>query len=500
MSSLGHVSRDRNSASLRRPVRASVQSAPTAAAPKSLRGAFARVGMPRSVWSARSLVSACSALSILSVASSLSLLSVLSIGSTLSVLSLGSTLSVLSVASVDSYMSIGSYGCTRMIFSNCHFEPSATVEVDIRLNESEWDRMAGCSSDDYQRFKKYETASNPCDYQRANCTVRNGDVTRTAFCKVRRKGFSTFRPMAEGPSWKLKFYEDPEYDDKLDLEMGPVGWVPSFKADKVTLNNMAYSTSFSKLTEVEAYDTFHRLSYPAMPTIDHVRIATYRGGERVSSYVGSIVEDVSNDDYFKRLKGSYGTDYWLLEVDNTGLEVKELEGGFEDEIGSDLVEKLLNREVVQGETGGVYALFNATEILLYYLAERLTHNWDGAFLKLVPSNHYILAWLDANSSTTRARLIPKGMDWVFQGCIYEYETADRPYGGLAQRALNEAAGSYESFRAANAALVPYTSASCSEEIGYAAAFFAGSAAAGILLALGLFASRVRGAWSGRGRA
>lgn len=98
----------------------------------SLRVAAAFVDRTLVLWSWRSAAAACSALSVCSLASCLSLLSVLSLGSTLSVLSLGSTLSILSVASVDS-LSLGSYGCTMRVFSNCRFEPSARVQVTIRL-------------------------------------------------------------------------------------------------------------------------------------------------------------------------------------------------------------------------------------------------------------------------------------------------------------------------------------------------------------------------------
>lgn len=415
-----------------------------------------------SIWSCCAVLTCASAFSILSIGSTLSLLS---IGSTLSLLSIGSTLSLLSIGSVASTLSVGSYGCYGKFFSNCHRAGwDGAVALDVRFTAQTWDRMATCDFDGYQRYKKYKTADHPCAYHGATCTYAHGNHTRTIPCKVRRKGFSTFRALDAAPSFKVKFYADAAYASKLDLELGDLGRVPGVVADKATFNNMAYSTSYSGYGEVEAYDTFHRMDYPGMPGATYAQITTYRADVRVNRYVGSVVEDANNDDYFARMAHEYGTNYLLLEVDNTGVEYKTAKGTLKQTVDRKLLAKLLNREEEEGEDG-VLALMQAEEVSKFYAGERLTHNWDGACLRVVPNNFYIVVW-EAADGTHRVRFLPKGMDWVYQGCVYALYTDAHAYCGPVQRLLATNASGVDAVHAAYAERVPYRATTCGQEVGY----------------------------------
>ena len=437
-----------------------------------------RAAFRTSTWS---VLSFCSFLSGSSILAACSGVSVLSVGSALSVLSIGSTLSVLSIGSVDSYLSIGSHGCTMRLFSDCTDRAwNGNISLDIYFEDETWDNMSRCTFYDYQRYKKYETNNNDCAYRPARCVFENfGDGTplKNVSCKARRKGFSTFRDMGDRPSFKVKFYD--ENDDKLDLHMGSVGYVPDLVADKCTFNNMLYSSSYTGHTEVEAYRTYYdRLKYPATPTADYVRISTYRGTHLRDRYVGSIVEDVNNDDYVTRVS-EYGSDWLLMEVDNTGMEYKGAKGTYKDSIPRKLFEKLINREEKEDEAdGGLLHLMNITEVVMFYNGELMTHNWDGASLRPIPNNFYIILW--GNDTDPRARFLPKGMDWVFQGCVYDFFT-DRgsPFAGPVQaaRAVLLGNGSHASrLEMQMETYEKYRSMTCGEEVGQMLLVFLLSAA------------------------
>jgi hypothetical protein len=440
-----------------------------------------------------SVLSACGCFSCCSVLAFASAFSVLSVASVFSTLSVGSTWSLLSVGSVDSVLSVGSYGCYGKVFSNCHRASwDGEVSLDLRFSRDAWERMERCDFDDYQSFKKFETVDDACAHQSATCTYTNvrGAPTRTVPCTARRKGFSTFRAMDDRPSFKVKFYEDAARTVKLDLPLGTLGRAGSVVADKATFNNMAHSTSFTGNTEVEAYDAFHRMDYAGTPGAAYVRIRTYRGDDLVDSYVGSVVEDVNNDDYFKRVR-EYGDDRLLLEVDNTGLEYKDAKGRFKSSIERRLIANLLNRKEVEGETDGPLDMMRRDEVVKLYAAERATHNWDGACLRPMPNNFYVLAWEDANA-TTHVRYVPKGMDWVFQGCVYDWfvHPSRKAYCGPVQRAEHEDPDGFRAAYDAELARVPYRSQTCGEEVGFLILFVACSAiAAAVGLAAGCLIRR-----------
>ena len=281
---------------------------------------------------------------------------------------------------------------------------------------------------------------------------------------MRRKGFSTYRPLPSKPSFKVKFYEDVNFTKKMDLNLGRLGGVESdIVADKATFNNMAYSTSYSGNGEVEAYGTFHEMDYPGMPAASYVQISTYRGAERVSRYVGSVIEDMNNDDHFSRMSHEYGTNYLLVEVDNTGLEYKTASGTFKKSgVDRKLLKVILNREEEEEEDDGPLRFLNHDEMLRFYIGERLTHNWDGACLRLTPNNFYIVVWTSKDGETNM-RFLPKGMDWVFQGCVYDMFAST--YCGPVQSLLHTNATDYESMSKRYTRLVPYRSSTCAEEVG-----------------------------------
>ena len=412
-----------------------------------------------------------------------SALSVLSVGSVLSVLSIGSTLSVLSVASVNSRMSIGSNGCAFKMFADCaNRQPDDGLELDVIIEPDTWDFMAMCDFNDYQRFKTYEPADtvSPCDYRPARCEYRGRNGFKNGRdCKVRRKGFSTWRNMGDGPSLKIKFEKD-ESGSK-DFDFGDVGR-QQFEADKVTINNMGFSDAWNGYDEVDAYDTFYRLQGPRTPIAARIKTRAFRGSDVQWDAVHALVEDVSNDDYFKRI---HADDLLLYEADNRGTEIKDVEGAWEDAtIDGSHLKDLVNRP------SDLHEFMQPDEILSYYVAEKLVHNWDGGLLINQPRNFYLLAE-GSDATNPRVRYVPKGLDWVFQGCIYElYTDGGRPYDGPTQYAIETHPDVLAQLERDAATTVPYASMTCGQEIGIAILIIVVSTAiACLLLACALLSGR-----------
>lgn len=412
----------------------------------------------------------------------LSSLSILSFGSVLSVLSIGSTFSAFSVGSINSFASVGSYGCSFRVFSNCHRPPKDNgLHFDILVEDATWDAMSTCSFEDYQQFKKFTTDDTPCGYKRAKCHYSNNDanISLKLNCKVRRKGFTTFQSMDAMPSFNVKFYDDAWKKD--DVTFGTFDGVV-FTADKIRLNNMAFSNSWSGLTEVHAYDTFRRMGYAYMPVARDITLSTFKGVEQQASYGAALIEVIDNDDYFKRPDVPFGNDYMVFEVDNTGTELKDAEGIFKGNVDTHLLEGILNRDVEDGKTDGVIDHMDRYETLTYYAGERLTRSWDGACLSMIPNNVYIIVWQNETSGRTQIRYMPKGLDRVFQGCEYDAWTSSRQYCGPVQAFLESSSHpSYLDMIDGYNSRVPYTSSTCGGDVGILLGFGAASATLSIVL-------------------
>ena len=409
-------------------------------------------------FSYRSRLAFGSCVSCCALCSCLSALSVLSAGSVLSVLSIGSTTSVLSIASVNSRMSIGSNGCTWRIFANCAQRSDDGLEMDVHIDPDTWEFMKNCTFFDYQRFKTHETTEkSPCDYQSAACVYRGrGGFANSRACTVRRKGFSTWRDIDDAPSLKIKFKKD-EGGSK-DFDFGDVGR-QRLVADKVTINNMRYSNAWNGYDEVDAYDTFYRIQGSHIPIASRITTRAFRGTQLMWQRVHALVEDVSNDDYFKRIGVR---DLLLLEMDNKGTEFKDAEGVWENApVGA--MEEILNRP------SELHDRMDRDEVLGYYVADVITQNWDGALLDPTPVNFYVLV-TGNDTAKPHVRYIPKGLDWVFQGCVYDlYTDGGRPFDGPTQHMMEAHASDLARIREYAATHVPHTSMTCGQEVGIALA-------------------------------
>lgn len=424
-----------------------------------------------------------------------SLLSVLSCGSVLSFLSVGSTLSILSVASVGSVLSIGSRGCHLGFFSDCQGAyPDAEVAFELNFNDDTWRTMSNCSFDDYQKFKKYESASTAqCDYQKAQCKYKNlktGGASVELPCEIRRKGFTSWETLEGTPSFKLKF--------DTDLNLGLLDGVQR-EVDELTLNNMRFSDSWTHNREVEAYDLFRNIGFEHTPVAAHARVQVYRGKRLVRTGRYALIENVNDGSFLKRewARQHPGEEYddggyMLFEADNRGLEFKKGKKNFDDEklatVG--LFETIINRE-------GVLAKYmDEEDTLLFYAGELLTKNWDGACLRYVPNNHYIFV-SRANEEEPKVRFIPKGLDRVWQGCGYEVGVSEGlrvrkrpPYCGPVLKLLDGGAERFETLLREAKTNAQYVSASCSGDVGIGS----GIAFANVLVSLIAFAAARR--WLG----
>lgn len=436
-----------------------------------------------------SFMSLVSALSVLSLFSALSTASIASAGSVLSVLSIGSSLSVLSIGSVRSYMSVGSHACSYRLFADCDAAyPDAAVRFRLDVAPGVWDNMSACSFDDYQRYKRYEPegVAHECDYQRANCSYENLEtgVNFTAECRVRRKGFTTWEEMDDKPSLKLKF------EDTMDFG---VVRNESFAADELTLNNMKYSDSWSGEREVEAYDVFRRIGVAHTPLSAHAEVVLLRGGEEQSTERYALLENINDGGFLKRAWREDHPDdeyddggYMLLEVDNTGLEFKKGKKSMDtDEDASiELFKDLVNRD------GELVSYMDTEQMSLFYIAEELTRSWDGACMRYIPNNHYVLA-TRAEAGPVRVSYLPGGLDRVFQGCNFHLGQSgllssrmEAPYCGpmLAILADEDGAARYEALKTNATQSVDIKSRTCADDALATAMLIGLSAGASLVLA------------------
>jgi len=265
----------------------------------------------------------------------------------------------------------------------------------------------------------------------------------------------------ETPSFNVKFYD--QQWKKTKILLGTFHGI-EFKSDKIRLNNMAYSNSWKQLTEVDAYDTFRRIGYSYMPVATDITLSTYRGSSHQRRYGAALIEIIDNTNYFKRPDVQYGSNYMVLEVDGSGMELKKTNGIFNTSVDTSLLTNVMNRDVEQGESS-IIDYMNHTETLSYYAAERLTRSWDGACLTTIPNNFYVILWQD-DTGNMHVHYMPKGMDRVFHGCSYDFTVTSRQYCGPVQAFLeSNKTPSYDKLFAMYESLNPHKSHTCAQEVG-----------------------------------
>ena len=436
----------------------------------------------RSNWKSKwSVFGAVSTLSFASFCSFGSALSLISCASVLSILSIGSTASILSIGSINSILSIGSNGCTFRYFANCMAPfPEPEVEFSIQIPDEAWKNMSACTFDDYQKSKKHESdKTSHCDYHVATCSFRNMNMTTPISnirCKVRRKGFTTWEDMDRKPSFKLKFETDDGKDDR-DIDMGTIDNILMNEINEVTLNNMKYSDSWSGNREVEAYDLFRNIGFPAMPAAAYAKVTLRKGNHTVNTHTYGMIQNVNDGFYMKQQlwpsqhQTVYDKDkngYILFEVDGRGLELKKSKNYYKNKaLDLDLSKAVINRE------SDILDYMDRDEMSKFFIGELLTKNWDGACLRYIPNNYYI-AVTGNSTDEFKVRYVPKGMDRVFHGCTYEMMSwlmfmggANPPYCGPMQAILGDPTGKahYEKLKAAAEPLAKYESSTCAKDVG-----------------------------------
>jgi hypothetical protein len=350
--------------------------------------------------------------------------------------------------------------------------------------------METCTFDDYQQFKKYEDSHPECDYVAAECTYKHltQGIEHVDKCRVRRKGFTSWESMGAKPSYKIKFSDDLKLGNFYGSEL---------EVDRVTLNNMRQSTSWSGLREVEAYEVYRAIGFPDTPIATHAQVRVFKGDREVSTHSYAMVENVNDGTYLKKFWRNMQTsdapsgsaadpNYVLFEADNTGFEFKKAKGSLDNskKVSMQLVEDIINRE------GGLSNFMIDAHMVLYYIGEMLIGHWDGACLRYLNLNYYIgVASVDndlADGGDIVVRYIPKGLDRVFQGCVYDLMVRpEPPYCGPVQQIIAENPADFEAQLVDAEASAPYTRSSCASEVGYFFAILLPSAAVPLLILLAL---------------
>ena len=301
-------------------------------------------------------------------------------------------------------------------------------------------------------------------------------------CKVRRKGFTTWEDMDRKPSFKLKFEEhetkEGKHDDR-EIDMGTIDNILMNKIDGVTLNNMKYSDSWSGNREVEAYDLFRNIGFPAMPAAAYAKVTLRKGNHTVNTHTYGMIQNVDSFYMKKQLWPSqHQTEYdkendhgyILFEVDGRGLELKKSKDFYKNkDLNLDLSKAVINRE------SDILDYMDRDEMSKFFIGELLTKNWDGACLRYIPNNYYIAVTGTGNSTNKfKVRYVPKGMDRVFHGCTYEMMSwlmfmggANPPYCGPMQAIFDDPTGKahYEKLKAAAEPLANYESSTCAKDVG-----------------------------------
>lgn len=294
----------------------------------------------------------------------------------------------------------------RML-ANAHIAAAAAVAATftIRIEPEVWDVMEQCTKAMYKSCDDHEA----CDYQDAMCAF-NGEPA--VGCKVRRKGSTTWRPMHDRPSWKIKKMK--RDDEAYVFGTFPCGGLTCaaleggglygatenvWQSDRLTLNNMVYGNG-----DVRTYALF-RAAGAIAPLAMDVDVTVSRGDTVVGGGKYAMIESV-NDKYFMR-KHIDRKSYVLWE---TPAEFKRSAGSF-DADGAQYAESRCDKHCATPEEClpvQRLAAFNETLLLRYFEAERLAGHTDGICLASPANNGYIAA-----GAAGTFVFIPHGTDQTF---------------------------------------------------------------------------------------
>lgn len=262
----------------------------------------------------------------------------------------------------------------------------------IFLTADKWDEMASCTKENYKSSQR----PDECDYQSAQCKYNDHEPVS---CKVRRKGSASWRDLHARPSFKIK---------KMKQNSTPYTFQENWITEKVTLNN-GVQKAFAD-AEVKAYDTFRKLGVKA-PLAQLCSLSLYRANTLQTTHRDYTMVETINDTPF--MNKHFGDNWTLWEQESLHTECKRSYPN-EDACDSDTMnpEELSLNDVDQ------------TEMMNYFVGERITTHWDSACLGGINGNNYYVAkWYVQN--VPRYTYIPSGVDQTFQ-CIYQYATAGFP--------------------------------------------------------------------------
>lgn len=261
----------------------------------------------------------------------------------------------------------------------------------IFLTAAKWDTMASCTKSEY----KSDNPPDKCGYQDAQCQYVTADHAGVpVYCKVRRKGSTSWRDLHARPSFKIKKMNNTKY---------PFG--TNWASKKVTLNNGVQKLSGLPEAEVKAYDIFRNLGVPAsLAQLCSVKL--YRDGELFSTEKDYTMIETISDDIF--MIKHFHSNWTLWEVESGKTECKR---------------SYPNELVCDTDTTDITTLtlddVDQTEMINYFVGERLTSHTDSACLGFPTGNNYYVAKWYPLPDTPRYTYIPSGVDQTFK-CWYQY--------------------------------------------------------------------------------
>ena len=299
---------------------------------------------------------------------------------------------------------------------------------EVRIAAADWDALSACTKQEYRSCVlvdgEYDRPAH-CDYVAASCSYDGGP---TVGCKVRRKGGSTWRPLDEKPSLKIKKMELENGDDytfdtfvcgrNVTCTSLPGGALSGsdtnvWQSSKVTLNNDVLGSA-----SVDAYRAFRDIGVVA-PLARHVAVRLYRDDTLKVHARYTMVETI-NDKAFAK-KYIHADNYALFEFEGGMAEFKRSGGCYEDGLVDCGVCNVQTNQSICGPPGGTalhdvpLSKFNPTYMQRYYAGELITNHWDGVCSRdsLRPNNAYVGVYPDASGADVFA-YIASGADRTYR--------------------------------------------------------------------------------------
>jgi hypothetical protein len=284
--------------------------------------------------------------------------------------------------------------------------------------------MGRCSKANYEEYKKikdvYKDSGSEifknCGYQNVVCKYRYGNTEFTdENCKVTRKGSSSWRDAGKKPSFKVTLDNTNVLGTfECKGESCPLGKdINEWSVKKFKLHNQVQDTG-----EIDSYKLYRdTIEYKATPLSIPAQVDLHVDGALISSEQYALTEEINDSKFMEKFFGEE-TSYMLFEVDKASVEFKRGAKLFKD----DDVVAVVNVSLMERITNFLQITdVNQTQMLKYFVGEKLTAHWDGACFNEHSSNNHYIAYLH---ETDEFHFIPSGMDQTFQGCKADLLLAD----------------------------------------------------------------------------